>query len=164
MKKAVLSVIVVIACCVLFSGCTKNTPQITAINPSMTASIGTYNFTASTVVPSTLDTQKQEKGLIDTVENLYITGHTSDLVFVWDKIVLNITHYDGLTGTFSIVQGQANATYYHNGVTSKAIGGIVSITHITSNTIIGYFSFTTSDGISVTNGTFTVGLPDNRTF
>ncbi len=160
MKKLFLALVVLCGCCWLISGCSKNTPQITAINPSMTASIGTYNFTASTVVPSTLDTQSQQVGNIDSVENLYITGHTTDLVYTKDYIRLQLTRFDGLTGTFSIVQGQAGAVYFHNGVMSTAIGGIVAVTRITSNSIIGYFSFTTGDGISVTNGTFTVGLPD----
>ena len=164
MKKVFLALAVLIGCCWMFSGCTKNTPQITAIDPSMTASIGTYDFTAATVVPSTLDTQRQQVGTVDSVENLFITGHTTDLVYIYDKIVLNLTHFNGLTGTFSIVQGQANAYYFHNGVTSTAIGGIVAVTRITSNSIIGYFSFTTGDGISVTNGTFTVGLPDGKPF
>jgi hypothetical protein len=165
MKKVILSAIVLFGCCALFSGCIKAKPDITSIVPSMVASIGTYDFTASSVIPSTLDTQYQQPASgPDSVLNLYITGHSSDLVYIYDKIVLNITHYNGLTGTFSIVQNQAGAAYYHNGVVSVASGGIVVITRITSNTIIGYFSFTTVDGISVTNGTFTVALPNGIPF
>lgn len=164
MKKVLIPVFVLMACAALFSGCIKNTPYVTTINPSMTANIGTYNFTASSVVPSTLDTQSQELSKYDSVENLFITGHTNDLVYTKDKIVLNITRFRGLTGTFSIVQSQAGAAYFHNGVESIAIGGIVSVTRITSTSIIGYFSFTTSDGISVTNGAFNVGLPDGKPF
>jgi hypothetical protein len=160
MKKVVFTVVVLLSCVGLFSGCIKNGASVTTIDPSLTASIGTYKFTSSTVVPSTLDTQSQETSVYDSVENLFITGYTSDLVFTRDKIVLNITKYRGLTGTFSIVQGFANATYFHNGVVSPAAGGVVSITRITSNSIIGYFQFTTTDGITVTNGTFNVGKPD----
>ncbi len=159
MKKAVFSVIVLVSCCLIFSGCIKNTPYVTTINPSMTANIGTYNFTASSVVPSTLDTQGQQNELIDSVEVLYITGNSSDLVYPKDKIVLSISRFRWLTGISSIVRGEANAYYYHNGVVYSAIGGIVSVTKITTNSIIGYFSFTTSNGINITNGTFTVGYP-----
>ena len=159
MKKAVFSVILLVSCCLVFSGCIKNTPYITTINPAMTANIGTYNFTANTVVPSTLDTQGQQNELIDSVEVLYITGNSSDLVYPKDKIVLSISKFRWLTGISSIVRGEANAFYYHNGVKSSAIGGIVSVTKITTTTIIGYFSFTTSDGLNITNGTFTVGYP-----
>jgi|GEM_PF-1215110 len=164
MKKAILSVVVLLGCIALFSGCIKNRPYITTIDPSMTATIGAYNFTATTVVPSTLDTQSQTKGKVDSVENLFITGHSSDLVYTRDKIVLNVTRFDGLTGTFSIIKGEAWAEYYHNGVHSPALNGIVSITRITSTAIIGYFNFTTTDGITVSNGTFNVGLPDGIPF
>jgi hypothetical protein len=154
MKKAVFAVILLISCCVIFSGCIKNTPYITTIDPSMTASIGTYNFIASSVAPSTLDTQAR-----DTATVLYITGKTSDVTVPYDKIVLSIPDYKALTGTYSIAHKEASATYYHSGLISSAIGGIVSITRITSNSIIGYFSFSTADGINVTNGTFNVGKP-----
>ncbi len=164
MKKVLLSILVLVGCLGLFAGCSKNSPQVTAINPTMSATIGTYNFTAATVVPSTLDTQYMELGHVDTVENLYITGHTTDLVYTRDYIRLRVSHYDGLTGTFPIAPGAGGAVYYHNGVTSNSNGGIVVITRITSNSIIGYFSFTTFDGISVTNGVFTVGLPDGTPF
>ena len=159
MKKALFSVVVLIGCCALFCGCIKNTPYVTTINPSMTATIGLYNFTALTVVPSTLDTQAQVNSTHDSFDVLYITGHADDLAAPKDKIVLSISRYRGLTGTFSIVQGLANATYYHGPTVSPAIGGIVSVTKVTSNSIIGYFSFSTSDGINVTNGTFNVGKP-----
>lgn len=138
----------------MFSGCIKNTPYITTIDPSMTANIGTYDFTAATVTPSTLDTQAN-----DTATALYITGKTADPTSPYDKIILSISDYKGLTGTLSIVQGQASATYIHSGVVSYALGGVVSVTRITSNSIIGYFSFSTQDGINVTNGAFNVGKP-----
>ena len=114
MKKAVFSVILLVSCCLVFTGCIKNTPYITTINPAMTANIGTYNFTANTVVPSTLDTQGQQNELIDSVEVLYITGNSSDLVYPKDKIVLSISKFRWLTGISSIVRGEANAYYYHN--------------------------------------------------
>ena len=154
MKKAVFAVVLLMGCCAVFSGCIKNTPYTTTIDPSMTAAIGSYNFTAASVTPSTLDTQAH-----DTATALYITGKTSDVTTPYDKIVLCITDYKGLTGTYSIVQGHATATYYHSGLVSSALGGIVSVTRITSNSIIGYFSFSTQDGINVTNGTFNVGMP-----
>jgi hypothetical protein len=159
MKKAVFSVIVLVSCCAVFCGCIKNTPNVTTINPFMTATIGTYNFTASTVVPSTLDTQTQKTSTHDTFDVLYITGNAENLLATHDKIVLSISRYRGLTGTYSIVKSEAGAAYYHGSVISPAVGGIVSVTRITSNSIIGYFSFSTSDGINVTNGSFNVGKP-----
>lgn len=154
MKKGLFSVFIIVSCIALFGGCIKNTPYVTTINPSMTAKIGTYNFTAETTVPSTLDTQ-----IHDTTTLLYITGNTSDPLTPRDKIVLGITKYRGITGTYSIVMSEASALYYHSGVVSAASGGVVAITRITANSIIGYFSFTTYDGLSVTNGDFNVGLP-----
>ena len=126
----------------------------------MTASIGTYNFTASTVVPSTIDTQWQEPLIKDSLKDLIITGNSADLVFTHDKIVLGLSHYKGRTGNYSIVRSEAGAIYFHNGVASYATSGIVAVTRITSNSIIGYFNFGTFDGISVTNGTFNVARPD----
>jgi len=156
MKKALFSVIGVLCCLVIFSGCIKNTPYVTTLDPYMTASIGTYNFTAKTVVPSLVDTQTH-----DTTTALQITGNTSDLVYVNDKIVLYVTKWNKQTGVYSMVQGFANGTYYHNGTADPALGGIVAITKITSNSIIGYFSFNTVGGVNVTNGEFSVGLPWN---
>jgi hypothetical protein len=90
---------------------------------------------------------------------LFITGYSADPVYPYDKIVLTITKYKGVTNTFSIVQGQASATYYHSATVSYAAGGVVSISKVTSNSVIGYFSFNTSDNIAVTNGAFNVGKP-----
>ena len=73
--------------------------------------------------------------------------------------MLFITKYKGVTGTYSIVQQQAGAYYLHSNIKSYALGGVVAITRINENTIEGYFSFTTNDGISVKNGLYTVGLP-----
>lgn len=141
-------------CAVIFSGCIKNTPYITTINPSMTASIGTYNFTAATVQPSTQDTQSH-----DSVTAFIITGMSSDVTVPLDKIILSINKYKGLTGVYSIVQGQASAYYVHSKVVSQAAGGVVAITKISGTSVTGYFSFNTYDGISVLNGAFNVGLP-----
>ena len=125
----------------------------------MTANIGSYDFIASSVVPSTLDTQMH-----DSTTTLFITGYSSDPLYPKDKIVLSITKYKAVTGTWSIAQGQASATYYHNGLAYAALGGstlqggIVSISNVTSTSLIGYFSFNT-DSLSITHGSFNVGLP-----
>lgn len=126
------------------------------INPSMTAHIGTYNFVAISVVPSTLDAQTKVN---DTATTLFITGYTSDPVYPHDRIALTITNYKGVPGTYSIVEGQASGVYYHSVFTSFALGGIVSISKVTNTSLIGYFSFNTQDGLAVQNGTFNVGLP-----
>ena len=159
MKKGFFLSVIVLSCLVVFSGCIKNTPYVTTVDPSLTATIGTYNFTALTVAPSTLDTQ-----IHDSTTTLIITAKTSDITAKYDKIVLYITKYKGVTGTFSIIRGEAKAYYFHNGIYSTAFGdsgssGIVSITHITNNSVVGYFVFTTSDGLYVQNGVFTVGKP-----
>jgi hypothetical protein len=154
MKKGFLPVIVLLmSCCFIVASCSKNKVDVTSINPSLTATIGTYTFNAATVQPSTLDTQSH-----DTTTTLYITATSSDIVYPWDKIILTITKYKGETGTFSIVEGQAGAEYLHSGVDNPAIGGVVSVTQITSNSIIGYFSFNTGT-LSVSNGSFNVGKP-----
>jgi hypothetical protein len=158
MKKVFLQSALLISCIAIFSGCIKST-SVTTIDPSLLATIGTYNFTASTVAPSTLDTQVH-----DTTTTLIITAHCSDINAIHDKIVLYITKYKGITGTFSFVRKEAKAYYYHNGIYSNAFGdatssGFISVTHVTSNSIIGYFVFTTTDGLFVQNGTFNVGKP-----
>jgi hypothetical protein len=140
------------------TGCIKNTPYVTTLDPYMTAQIGTYNFTAKTVVPTIVDTQSHTH---DTASVLYITGNTSDILFPNDKIILGVSRYRSVTGTLSIVQGQAGAVYIHNGISYPAMGGIVAITKITSNSLIGYFSFQTASGVNIVNGAFNVGKPWN---
>lgn len=159
MKKSFFTGIFLISLVVLFAGCIKNTPYVTTINPSLTANIGTYNFTAATVVPSTLDTQVH-----DTSTTLIITAYSSDPTAIHDRMVLTIYDYKEKVQLYSIVRLEATAYYYHSGITSVAssgvsAAGIISVTHITSNSIIGYFTFTTTDGIVVSNGTFNVGKP-----
>jgi hypothetical protein len=154
MKKGFFAVVALLSCFIVFSGCNKNAHNVTTINPYMTANIGAYNFTATAVQPSTLDTQ-----LHDTTTMLIITGFSSDLQYPLDKVVLSVTKYRGLTGTFSIVQGQAGAYFFHNNIKDDALGGIVAITKVTSNCLIGYFSFNTGLGSLVANGSFNVGLP-----
>ncbi len=155
MKKGIFSVIILFCCSLVFSGCIKNTPYVTTINPYLTASIGTYAFTSATVVPATVDSQ-----LNDTSTALYITGNSSDVAFPHDRIVLWIQNYKGLTGVKSIVAGSAGAYYVHdNNPPDLALGGIVAITKITSNSITGYFNFNTASGLVITNGLFTVGKP-----
>ncbi len=155
MKKGIFSVIILLGCAV-FSGCVKTSPTVFTINPSLTATIGTYDFISSKTVPSTIYSQHSN---LDTGTTLIITGYTSDPVSPRDRIVLSVTKYTGATNTYSIVQGQASATYYHGSTVSPAAGGIVSIQKVTTTTITGYFSFNTIDNIAVTNGLFTVGLP-----
>lgn len=155
MKKGFFSVVILLCCTALFSGCIKTSPTVTTINPSMSANIGTYNFIAFKTVPSTIRSQVRDTGT-----TLIITGYTSDRVSPRDRIVLSVTKYTGATGTFSIVQGQASGVYYHGAAVTPAMGGIVSIQKVTTTEISGYFSFFNSiDGISVQNGVFTVGLP-----
>ena len=154
MKKGLFSVVVLISCISIFCGCIKNTPYVTTTNPSMTATIGTYNFVASKTTVATLDTQ-----LVDTTKTLIITGTGSDVAHPFDKIVIAIANYKGVTGTYSIVQGQAGAYYYHNGITSLATGGVVSITGVSTTVVSGYYSFNTVDGIPVTLGKFNANQP-----
>lgn len=154
MKKVISSCLIVLASCVVLSSCIKNTPYITTINPTMTATIGEYKFISSAVKPSTIDTQ-----IMDTSTTLVITGYTSDRVNPYDKMVLSIANFKSVTGTFSIVQGQADAVYYHGILTGRATGGIVAVTEVTTTTASGYFNFTTDDGLKITNGKYTVGLP-----
>jgi len=137
----------------MFSGCIKTSPTTFTINPSMTASIGNYNFIASSVVPATINSQVN-----DTITTLIITGYSSDPDLPSDKIVITVTAYKSVTGTWSIAQGQASGTYYHSGGVYPAVGGVVSISNITSTNMVGYFSFNTTS-YSVTNGSFNVGLP-----
>ncbi len=154
MKKIFLSVSLVLACCFVFLGCIKNTPYVTSINPTMVADVGNYKFISSAVTPATIDTQRY-----DTSTTLVITGYSSDRVSPYDKIILTIADYNGVTGTFSIVQGQAGALYHHGTALGVAVSGIVAIKNVNSELISGYFSFNTDDGEKITNGTFTVGIP-----
>ncbi len=122
----------------------------------MAATIGgTYNFIGSTTWISTLDTQVH-----DSTTTLVITGISSDVAFPVDRIQLTITKYKGVTGTFGIVLGESSAYYYHNGIYYTALGGIVSITHVYSDHLVGYFNFINSNStLNVTNGAFTVLKP-----
>jgi len=154
MKKVIFSIVIVLCCGFIISGCTKH-PTLT-ITPSMTAQIGTDTFNAVTVAPSVVTSQAN-----DTTNTLIITGNANLLQATpGDQIILSITKYKNATGTFSLVQGQASEVYIHNGITSVGTGGIISVTNITSNSIIGYFAFTTADGLSIVNGTFNVGKPE----
>lgn len=154
MKKSFFLVFAVAAICLAIGGCIKSTPYVTTTNPSMTADVGSYKFIASAVTPATIDTQ-----VTDTSTTLVITGYTSDRINPYDKIVLYINNYKGATKTFSIVQGQANAVYYHGVLTGLATGGVVAVTTVSTTVLSGYFSFTTSDGLSITNGKYVVNLP-----
>lgn len=154
MTRKLFSIVIAVCCILVIGSCSKNSSYVTTLDPYMTASMGTYNFTAKTVVPSLLDTIGS-----DSVSALRITGNTSDLVYVNDKIELGVSRFHGVTGTYSIVQGQASAVYTHNGTYDVAVGGIVAITKITSNSLIGYFQFTTASGVVVSNGSFSVGNP-----
>ena len=158
MKKGFFIVALLVSSCAIFSGGIKTSPEVTTINPSMSATIGNYTFIAATTVPSTLNPQLTYGN--DSSITLVITGRTSDPVNPDDKIVLTVTRYKGIDSTYSIVKGQASAVYVHGSVTSPADGGIVAITKVTSTSIIGYFSFTNvADSINVTNGAFNVGKP-----
>ena len=155
MKKAFFSIVTALCCCIVFSGCIKHDVNDMTINPTMTAMINNYSFTAATVSPSVIDKQVH-----DSTTTLVITGDANVLQATPGvQIILAIKKYKGVTGTFSIVRTEAGGLYIHNGTTSPAIAGIVSITSITSNSIIGYFSFTTVDGYAITNGSFNTGKP-----
>ena len=155
MKKVVFSIVVALGGCLAFSGCIKHPVNQLTINPTMTATIGTTTFTALSVVPSVTTNQVN-----DSTTQLTITGNLDLLQNTpGDQIILTITKYKNLTGTFSLVQGQCTETYIHNGITSLGTSGIVSVTNITANSIIGYFSFATADGYTISNGNFNVGKP-----
>jgi hypothetical protein len=158
MKKGLFSVVVLMSCITVFCGCIKNTPYVTTINPSMTATIGSpttpYNFVASKTTVATLDTQ-----MVDTSHTLIITGTGSDPVRPFDKIVIAVASYKNATGTYSMIQGQAGAYYVHSGIVSQASGGVVSITSVSSTVVSGYYSFNTIDGIPITNGKFVASQP-----
>lgn len=147
--KGLLTITIIFSCTVL-SSCIKN-PTDRTINPYMTANIGTYTFSAEHVYPATLSSQ-----IVDTGTTLIITGQ---LPTTHEQIVLTITNFKQKQGVYSIVGGQASAEYIH-AVTSVAAGGVVAISKITSNTIIGYFSFNTYDGYNILNGNYCVGLPN----
>jgi len=154
MRKILLPIIILIACCAVFAGCGKNTGT-GPYKPFLTANIDAGgNFTAATVAPSTVDTQVN-----DTSTALVITGNSSEVLAFADKIILVVTDYKAAGSVFSIVQGHAAATYVHGGITDPAASGVVAITQITSTSIIGYFSFSTVSGVSVTNGSFSVAKP-----
>jgi len=159
MKKVIFSVIILFCCFAIFSGCTKSASNATTVNPYLTANVvnsyGAYPFTAETVVPSIVDTQTH-----DTTTALVITGSFSGTIAFADKIMLVVTKYKKAQGVFSIVQGQAKAAYINSaGVYDYATGGVVAITNISSNSIIGYFSFTTLSGAVISNGEFSVSMP-----
>ena len=149
MKKGLFYITFLIACVATFSGCIKST--VLTVVPSMTATVGTYTFNAGTIEPSVLKPQ-----LNDSVNTLIITGYDPTIN---QKIVLSVRSYKELTGTFSIIMGQASATFYHTGITSQGTSGIVTITGISANSLTGYYSFSTVDGYSLTNGLFTVARP-----
>lgn len=155
MKRVLASLFIAAGCCLIgATGCIKNRPYVTSSNPTMTADVGTYKFIASAVTPATIDTQR-----LDTSTTFVITGYSSDRVAPYDKIELFIANYKGKTGVNSIVQGEAGARYHHGVSVGVATGGVVAVTEVTTTTVSGYFSFSTDDGVAITNGKFTVGLP-----
>jgi hypothetical protein len=116
----------------------------------MTANMGTYTFSATYIEPATVKPQ-----LNDSETTLIIRGIDRA---TGDEVDLSITKYVAKPGTYSIVQGQATATYYHNGTSYPASGGVVAIKTVGSNSLSGYFSFTTAIN-SVTAGDYVVGKP-----
>ena len=149
--KHLLSIALVLAVAgFLFSGCIKNAKNDATVNSYMSASAGVDSFVATSVYAGLLDKQVN-----DTTTSLVITG---EMVPLGRKIVLTVTKYKGLTGNFSIVQGQAAALYINNTVDS-ALGGVVVVTGVSANTISGYFSFNATNGAVVSSGIFSVGNP-----
>ncbi len=149
MKKVLFSVIILLCCGCLLQSCDKE--RTLTIEPSMTATIGTAFFNADFVEPALVKSQ-----INDTGTTLYIRGYQ---VSTKDTIILSVTKYKEIPGTFSIVQGQASASYRHNGVRYDATGGIVAIKDASGNVINGYFNFSTIGTTSITNGTFVCGRP-----
>lgn len=150
MKKAIFSLVVLICCGAAFYGCKKDSTL--TIVPSMTATLSTTStFTADYIEPALIKSQ-----IADTGTYLIVRGYQLDTK---DTILLSVTKYRGLPGTFSIVKGEANAAYYHNGVHYYATGGIVAIKDASSNVINGYFNFTTAGGPSISSGDFVCGKP-----
>lgn len=132
-----------------FSGCLKN-GTVRTINPHMTANMGTFTFSATYIEPATVKPQ-----LNDSATKLIIRGIDRT---TGDEVDLSIVKYVAKPGSFSIVQGEATAVYYHNGIAYPSSGGVVAIKDVGANTISGYFSFTTAIN-SVTNGDYEVGKP-----
>ncbi|GAA4461131.1 hypothetical protein GCM10023093_05250 [Nemorincola caseinilytica] len=120
----------------------------------MTADIGTFKFISSAVRTATIAPQ-----LPDTLRGIIITGYTSDNVNPYDRIVLYIRNYKGEAGTYSIVQGQASAIYYHGGLVDSALGGVIAISNVTSLETTGYFKFNTKYGVTVNNGNYVANNP-----
>lgn len=149
MKKSLFSIIVILCCGLMFSGCTKSgTPTI---NPSMTAAIASYTFNADYIEP-----RLQKSQIADTGTTLFIDGYERSS---GDKIEITVTKYTGAPGTYSIVQGQASAYYLHNNIRYTATGGIVAIKDASDNVITGYFNFTSASGVTILNGNYVCGKP-----
>ena len=150
MKKGLLYILVLICCGFVFSGCIKNGTDRT-INPSMTGDIGSYNFNATYVEPSTLKPQ-----MSDSTTSLIITGLDQT---TGNKIILTIAKFTNTTGNFSVADRKAIAGYVHGGSLDPAASGVITIKEIGANVITGYFTMVTLGGVSVTNGSFVVGKP-----
>lgn len=150
MKKGIISIFVLVCCGFMFTGCEKEAKL--TIDPYMTATIGSYTFNAEYIQPALLKSQ-----INDTGTTLIITGYDRA---THDTMIVSVTKYKGLPGTFSIVQGQANASYRHNGVRYDATGGIVAIKEVGSNTLTGYYNFSTPvSTVSISSGTYVCGKP-----
>ncbi len=150
MKKGLLYILVLICCGTLFSGCLKNGTNRT-INPSMTATIGLYSFNADYVEPATITPQ-----LNDSSTSLVIKGTEA---VTGKQITMTIIKYTNTTGTYSIADKKAAATYVAAGVYDVAASGVITIKDVASNVITGYFTLTTLTGVTITNGSFVVGKP-----
>ena len=149
MKKSIFSIVVILSCGLIFAGCTKTgTPTI---DPSMSATIGSYTLNADYIEPRLLTSQ-----VADTGTTLIIDGYERSS---GDKIEITVTKYTGKPGTYSIVQGQASAYYLHNNVKYVATGGIVAIKDASNNVISGYYNFTTASGVTILNGNYICGKP-----
>ena len=150
MKKGFLYILLLISTSVFFSGCIKNGTERT-IDPNMTATMGSYTFSANYVVPATIKPQ-----LSDSSTTLVITG--TDNV-TGNIIKLSVLKYTNSPGTYSIINRESAAVLVKNGVDDIGSSGLVAIKDVSSNIITGYFSFVTQSGIAITNGTFVVGKP-----
>jgi len=146
MRKILTFSAVVMMCLVVFAGCSKKSSSSTP-SYTMKATVGTTSFTAANCVASNVN------GLTAIIG---WAGTSSTPAPPYIEIYL--TGYNKTTGTFSLTGAlTANyASYYENSTTaSVSTTGTLTIASASTTSIVGSFSFTTTDGTVVSNGTFT---------
>ena len=148
MKKVLFSVVLLFCGAWLLQSCDKD--RTLTITPSMTATIGTGYFAADYVEPALVKSQ-----INDTGTTLVIRGYQ---VSTKDTVIISVTKYNELPGNFSIVQGLASMSYYHNGTHYYYSGGLVGIKDAAGNVINGTFNSNVGTP-NIANGTFVCGKP-----